>query len=225
MLRSASLSAALGVASLLSAEIAIAQTNYPIVKARWNIPQTGSVPPKAVLINYALPPNCDQPTLDAIAAWNGAGSRFKMYFKDYTEQRAQAGYSTAIILSDEDFADSSVLMRMVSSKTYWYSIPEFTDAAVEVNTDKMAFATNGWGEGQFFCQYGDTYLKFDYQSIMGHELGHAFGLGHGEGTSPSRPCQLYFQFAREERRRVLCDGEKMQFRNLYDYTVNPRTPR
>lgn len=43
--------------------------------------------------------------------------------------------------------------------------------------------------------------------------------------SPSRACQLYYQFAGEKRRRVLCDGEKSQFRNLYDYSINPRTPR
>lgn len=218
-------SAVICLTASLIAESAEAQTNYPPVNARWNLPNQGNSAPKPVLINYALPPNCDESTFRAIDVWNATGSYFTFEFDNWTEARNTTGsgsYSGASIIIEDATITSGAIMVTKRVFTYWTSIPELVDADIEVNGNLVWYATDPAGEGEFRCEFNPLAGKFDYQSVMGHELGHAGGLGHSQtGPTPQRPCQLFYAFSRGEARRVLCAGEAAQWRNMYDYQVNP----
>lgn len=189
----------------------------PFVNATWGV----GIGTKPVYIHTAMPPLCDNAVLYGINVWNGMGASFAFTWpsnpitglrenqQTFEEDRA------SITIEDGPMQNSSSLMEtgVAWSKTS-YTI---YDADTKVRSSFLFYGDSQTGE--FHCAGASGTIppadKFDYQSAIEHELGHALGFQLQYEYTYDPTCIMYYGRARGELNRNECAGEYNAFRAAY----------
>lgn len=208
----AALTVAMGIPAMGNAQMV---TPLPEIWPRW----APSVATKPVYVYYVLPPACDNDVLYGLNKWNAAGARFAFTWPSspvteyrnnelgIAEDMARITVEDGVMPSDSPNAQAATSLS-VGSDGY------LKDADIFINENYLFWGTNDTGD--FFCTGNGTALppsnKYDYLTVITHELGHA--IGFQEYPEESR-CIMYPTLAYGQYRRNLCNAEYAAFRNVY----------
>lgn len=171
-----------------------------------------SVLSKPVYIHTAMPSGCDTDVGRAVSAWNNAGAKFTYTFDratNLTTTRGTAGSVSYPVIEDGTTSSSAALMS-TSRYTVGSTITE-TDIVVKA---EYLWYNNDQSGGKFHCSPTGSAApstKYDYQTAIAHELGHAFGMDHGGTTS----CIMYSSLGLGTMRRTACSTEVSAMRAAY----------
>lgn len=164
---------------------------------KWKI-----TPPKFYIVTNTHI-DCDAPTRRAAATWSNAGANFSFVDGGLRTQKvsefdprdisieAGAVYQDAVGQAErapyeEWYVDGSV--------SRWYVL----DADITVNENMM------FNEKVFHCGSANTEpYKYDYESLVLHELGHVLGINDNSSDAAAR-CAMYYNLGNGITRRTLC---------------------
>ncbi len=189
----------------------------PIMTATWG---TG-VGTKPVYIHTAMPPRCDNPVLYGINVWNDMGATFAFTWPSSPITAQRESQQTleedraSITIEDGVMQNSTSLMESGVA----YSTASFTiyDADTKVKSSFLHYGDAQTGE--FHCADSPGTIppadKFDYQSAIQHELGHALGFQLEYEYTGDATCIMYYGLTRGELNRTECAGEYNVFRSEY----------
>ncbi|MGH8073137.1 MAG: hypothetical protein ACREO4_03570 [Lysobacter sp.] len=187
----------------------------PDIPYRWP-PSVGTKP---VYIHSAMPALCDRGVLYALDTWNQAGARFAFTWPSnpitpyrHTEQgttqdRASITVEDGPMPSEHPYAQAATY-KTLGTDGY------IVDADIIVNRNYLFYGSNN--TGAFYCAADRTSpppsTKYDYQTVMAHELGHV--IGFDEYYDDAR-CVTYAYLDYGDARRSLCTAEYLAFRSRY----------
>lgn len=198
--------------------VGAAQAQAVVVDQKW--PST--IYSRALYIHSNLPVDCDQPTLRAATTWNNVGARFQHTWGSnpitaYRRSEQTLNQDLSSLTIEDGYLPANVHMQtqVVSQSSV------IKDADVTVNTSEIFYA-NGNSAGLFYCSPLASGLapsnRYDYQTAVGHELGHAVGMHSryetGEYVGNYR-CIMYGYMGSGDNRRTVCNEEYSAFRSAY----------
>ena len=195
--------------SLLVLALALATPSTANAQA---VPVKWSVLSKPVYLHTAMPAGCDEPLVRAVATWNAQTVKFKYQFDkaaNLTTTRWSVSNNANVTIEDGVTSSAAALMS-TSRRTTGTTI---VDADITVKGEYLWYNSDESG-GKFYCSAtaGTTpSTKYDYQTAMAHELGHAFGMDHGGATT----CIIYASLGAGVARRTPCATEVTAFRGAY----------
>lgn len=163
-------------------------------------------------VHFDMPSGCDPYVTASVNAWNGAGSRFRYSYSQ----------SNSLTVDYDNLANSSRTTIQPGATDAIMTTRIRSSGGTLIDSDVIASearlfygTTSSTREsgGQFHCSVSLTVPsdKFDFQTSMIHELGHALGLDH----TYNRACSMYLYQAFSEVRRTLCADEKTAIRGIY----------
>lgn len=167
---------------------------------------------KTVWLHTAMPTGCDSPLVRAVNTWNAQPVNFNWQFDaaaNLTGSRWYSGDSRYVI---EDGTTSSASAH---ASTYRAATGTIGQVHTVVKAEHLWYNNDESG-GRFYCSAtaGTTpSTKYDYQTTMTHELGHALGMDDGGAST----CVMYgYQgMGTAGQRRSLCSTEATSFKNAY----------
>lgn len=183
-----------------------AQVNAQTVSVKWDALT------KPVYLHIAMPAGCDLDVGRAVSAWNNAGAKFVYTFDRATNLTTTRGTASTVaypVIEDGATSSSAALM----------STARYTVGSTITQTDIVVKAEYLWynsdeGGGKFHCSSTGAAApstKYDFQSAITHELGHAFGFGHGGTTA----CIMYASLGLGTMRRTACSTEAAAMKSAY----------
>lgn len=180
--------------------------NAQTVSAKW------ATLTKPVFIHTTMPSGCDTDVGRAVTAWNNAGAKFTYTFDRATNLTTTRGTASSVaypVIEDGTTSSSAALMT-----TYRYTTGStITETDIIVKAEYLWYNSDQSG-GKFHCTPTGTAApstKYDYQTAISHELGHAFGMDHGGSTS----CIMYASLGLATMRRTACSTEATAMRTAY----------
>ncbi len=85
-------------------------------------------------------------------------------------------------------------------------------ARITINQNILFYNGSYYSAGGYNCAASNaTADQVDYESVMVHELGHAWGRGHSNDYT----CVVTYSLYRGETRRNPCADERTQLRSTY----------
>lgn len=167
---------------------------------------------KPVYLHTAMPSGCDVDLERAVAAWNNTGSKFTYSFNRSTNLTSTRGTATtnAYPIIEDGVTSSSTALATTNRYTSGSTI---TQTDIIVKGEYLWYYSDESG-GKFHCSSTGTSTpstKYDYQTAITHELGHAFGMDHGGSTS----CIMYASLGAGTMRRTACSTESSAMRTAY----------
>lgn len=198
----------LGLISLST--VSFAQT----ITAKW---ATKSRP---LFLHTEMESLCDNNTARAVATWNSASS-FQWDFNQRGSLTGQRAQGDPIDRTTIELGGTGTALA-VTNKYITPSNNRIIDADIVFNKDIYYFSPAGSGNSiTMWCdplpQNSDPYYsKYDYQSILAHELGHALGFIEYYGDDK---CVMYYRLEKGRARRDLCAGERKAVGDAY-YWIN-----
>ncbi len=164
--------------------------------------------------NSNFPTQCRDAVSRAVSTWNVQTSPFAYsYSKTSNTVSLENGNDNDLTLDYSFSVGSPTLaeIRYGSATTAGHA-----DADMIFNANMMFYGTaSGSNVGDFFCPTASGQsvpaTKTDLETVVLHELGHAFGLDHFTATS----CTMYSNLAPGVSRRSPCSGEVTVFNGIY----------
>lgn len=157
----------------------IAQAQSPPLDRRWD---RLAVP---LFTQTALPPECDPPTARAAASWNNFGSRL-VYTGVGQLQTEDTAYVGRVVLR---VGQTSTSTAGGTTERYPLGAPlgsTMNAARITINQNILFYNGSYYSAGGYNCAASNaTADQVDYESVMVHELRHAWGRGHSTITPAS----------------------------------------
>ncbi|MCR2834662.1 matrixin family metalloprotease [Parerythrobacter lacustris] len=166
--------------------------------------------------NSGLSTKCRPAIARAVATWNGQSSPFTYsYSTTATRSSLENGDDNNLTF---DYTSDTTMGTALAQTRYDNAISgnRYRDADIYINANRLFYTTSsGDNIGEYFCpsSAGQTTPsnRYDFETVVLHELGHAFGLAHFSSTS----CTLYASLAPGQQKRVPCSTEVGVFNSIY----------
>lgn len=167
---------------------------------------------RPVYLHTAMPSGCDTEVGRAVTAWNSAGSKFTYQFDRAANLTTTRGTASSVAYPViEDGATSSTTALMTTNR--YTTGSTITEADIIVKAEYLWF-NNDQSGGKFHCSptaAAAPATKYDFQTAITHELGHALGVDHGGATS----CIMYASLGLGTMRRSACSTEAAALKSAY----------
>lgn len=169
---------------------------------------------RQLVLHVEMDPICDNDTARAVSVWNSLNGSFKWQFDKRSSlvvQRAAGDPEARTTV--EIGATSSSTAAASTNVTYWEDGFRMLDADIAFNSNFYYFQ-NG-DSPRMFCSVNGSpvhYAKYDYQSLLIHEVGHSVGFRE-DYNNPL--CAMYYTITYGVSRRTLCTGERNEFLRYY----------
>ncbi len=190
----------------------------PVINATW----PANIGTKPVYIHTAMPPLCDKPVLYAINVWNGMGAKFAFTWPTNPitglRESQQTIEQDRASITVEDGVPTNAAALMQTSVSFSSATYLMYDADIKVRSSTLFYGDSNTGE--WHCA-GTTNTtpppdKYDYQTAIAHELGHALGFQLTSEYYYNPECIMYYASqGRGTVNRTECIGEYNEFRSSY----------
>lgn len=182
----------------------------------------------SIKINLDMPPVCDDFITAAAATWNNQGANILIYTGTtndfYYEDRIYGTGGSQIrtresnVINVEPVAFYSSDAAIMKGPSYTHpttnAFKEIYDADVQVREEYLYYSESATTGNGLICTSATTIpsTKFDFQSVMLHELGHNLGFNHR--TRPTY-CVMYEYGSRGRVARTPCSDERLALQTIY----------